>query len=212
MLASAGFVFSEKVVNQFSDSNLETFMTGATFSEMEVEDFSSTEKPIYVSSTAPESPVNGQLWWVPQANGLGSNPVGLLLANVGSSFIPIAEGATYKNVGTIDFVYGDVVTVRPPGPSTPSGEVFEVTAGKRCVGVAGQSIPRGSTGFVITRGFVYIKTITGSPVRWGALLPTSGVGNVSASASTRLVTTGCFGRLIDTTNNLAYICGQWKVT
>lgn len=215
MDVTPGFTFIDAdLVNLCSDPNLETFMTAAVFSNMELDDFKSNERPIFKGASQPLGSNLGQLWWIPQTNGDPANPIGILVGFDGAKYFPLCEGTVCTNKGSFDFQYGDVVAVMPPlsTDTFSTDRAQDHTTGSRLAGVCAQNIPINSSGFIITRGLCVIRTLSGTPVNWGALLKSGGVGSGAATADTQLVTKNCFGRLIDKTRKIAYICGTWKAT
>lgn len=213
MQATSGFVFIDgDPVALCSKTNLDLMMTAATFSNTLWTDFLSTERPVFIGGSEPTNPSLGQCWWLADPGNLASNPTGIMLVYDGSKFTPLFEGVYGLANGTNNYVYGDVVRLTITNSSGSIQLEDQVVAQGQASAVIAQSIQAGDYGFAITHGFCRIRSITGTPVNWGALLPDLGAGLNSATASSQLVVKGSFGRLVDKTNNLAYVCSLMKIT
>jgi hypothetical protein len=212
MEITPGYTFADGVTNDWSDINMETAMTSATFSNMQLADFLSTDRPIYKGSSEPSSPVEYQPWFKTGLTGDGTNPVGMLLLRVGGAWEPWANGFVGINNGAAVISAADLLESTALGGSgtqsgyIPVSKVNEV--GYAPIGIAAEGAVVGSTLIIITHGFFYYGTMEGTPVNGGALK--AGVANGSFNADSQTVSSGCIGRVLDTTKKLCYLTGLLK--
>lgn len=209
-----GFTFSDTSGNPgnvCSATNIHTMVDSATFANMVLGDFSSTQKPIYISGSAPSSPIVGQAWFQIGLN-TAANPMGILLGWNGAQWIPLSEGFIGKS-NTDTIVFGDAVKLLVPDNTYHSGydiELADNIAGSNLeCGFAAQDIAINSTGIITTRGFAIAKKIIGTSVMWGYCYqsnPTQG----SILANTLNITPYSFARMIDPINGLVFVTGILK--
>lgn len=186
---------------------LHAMVDNATLSNIAVTDFEASKRPVFIGGTQPESPVVGQLWFLSNYTGTGSNPIGVVCVFNGANFEPVADGYNAKAAGAI--TAGDVVFYTNPTSDEEWVVSHEDTVSIVPVGVAAQTVAQNENVLVITKGVVYMRRIPSDAVVLGAVQAT-GAGVLSAS--TTAVTSGCFARVLDKTNKIAYYTGFMKAS
>lgn len=205
MQITKGFDFNSTGI--CDNTSLHALIDAATFSNADLSDFSSSQKPIYISGTEPSNPVLGQLFYSNTIHG-SSNPTGILLAYDGIRFSPVACGI-YGRILSTSVVVGDVCAfVIDSGElNMPRFARTSATSNNRCFAIAASNLAVSEKGFFITRGMAFVNLNAGAIVG-GAIKSSTTSG--FASASSLAVTAGCFGRVLDVTNSLCLLTGPMK--
>lgn len=195
---------------QCTAAGLHQLVDSATFSNADFPDFSNTEKPIYVTSGNPVSPIVGQLCYDNTVNG-STNPWGVLLYWDGAKLLPAASAVYVKNISGTTIAVGDVIRA---GTYDATGGWITctktTTAGHTGVlGIVATAMADQATGFCVTRG-VCVANLNASAVIGGAMKTSTTSG--FCDATSRSVTTGCFGRVLDITNSICLLTGVLRAT
>lgn len=210
MQANNGFAFSDQAGlpgNTCSAANLHTMVDAATFANMVLTDFSDSQRPIYVSGSAPSDQVTGQLWFQTNIQSPSLNTkTGLLLGWSGTQWTLLSEGFIGINKSTtVPIDRGMAVSLMRPTASYSVGDQIEVSnlafpfsaPTIRSAGIAIQDIAVGASGIVISRGFAISESSVF--IKNGGSAHESGAGFINGFNSLT-VTTGSFVRGFNETN------------
>ena len=224
MRSTKGYTFTTGLAGDASATDLHTLVDSATFSSMTLDDFSSTDHPIYKSGTAPSAPITGQLWWKLNCGGTAAEAAGYgvhqLLCWTGAIWTPIATGATMTNKDVSSATYGVPAFV---GTTTDNSFLLTVAGAARntLIGVVGETVAVGSSGIIITNGLI-VNNITaggaGASMKPGFWISPNTPSTSFGSTLGATVGSYACGRIIrlDTVNSINwcawYFSGIAKIT